>query len=59
MASGRAIPHPWQTVCLQDSDVARMRAFLPAHIALEEHVLAGSGHEVTPAMAADLATFLT
>ena len=40
------------------SDVDRMSAFLPAHTALEERVHVDAGHEVTPAMAEDLRTFL-
>lgn len=43
---------------IRDTEVARMRAFLPAHTSLEERVHPDAGHEITAAMAADLARFL-
>jgi phospholipase/carboxylesterase len=40
------------------ADVVRMHEFLPLHASLQEHVYAGTGHEITEAMAEDVLRFV-
>lgn len=47
-----------QDDAITEADVQRLSEFLPAHTALVERVLPGVGHEVPPAMAAEVEAFL-